>query len=584
MVGAARPDHSLGEIGNEEEKYPLNKRNDSSLSLCQQHDLKAQEEDEDDDEATASWATMPKKRQLALLTFARFCAALIDGSRQSYIIFQLKSFRLPDGSAPSAATLAFQVSVLGFATAVPQLVMSTVWGILADSPRVGRKRVILIGLVVSGIGSLSLGFTTSFMGVIACRFLVGMAGGNKSVMRAMIKEISGDKFESRAVLLLPTAFNVASVVGPLLGGLLADPAATYPGAFGPRSSLGRWLQRWPYAVPNMFNAMISISCAILMACLLEDTYRDVKRRSASIIPDWAKKFFRRRSQQAYERVAADEHLEMDDQGPNASPKAEAEIKTPAPVSIWTRRLGITLLARGLMTMHIGTYPTLLMIFISTPRYNPDSGSSGKTDNGALSVPPNYHPHAPFVFTGGLSFKPSDIATALAIRGIVGLLLQLLFFPYLKRVFGTVRLYRYTLLVFPITYFVTPYWATVSSTTLPPLPSAGVTLWIFISVILAIQSTARSFALPSASMLLNAASPGRSSLGTVNGLGQSVSSAARTVGPLLNGWMYGVGLRNGVVGTAWWVLAAVAVSAAVASACLTPEKNTGEKRKSMQTEP
>lgn len=54
------------------------------------------------------------------------------------------------------------------------------------------------------------------------------------------------------------------------------------------------------------------------------------------------------------------------------------------------------------------------------------------------------------------------------------------------------------------------------------------------------------------------------LGTIHGIAQSVSSATRTVGPVLFGWLYGVGLERGVVGTAWWAMACLAIVGAFAS--------------------
>lgn len=47
------------------------------------------------------------------------------------------------------------------------------------------------------------------------------------------------------------------------------------------------------------------------------------------------------------------------------------------------------------------------------------------------------------------------------------------------------------------------------------------------------------------------------LGTIHGIAQSVSSASRTVGPVVGGWGYGKGLQVGVVGAVWWALAVVA---------------------------
>ncbi|KAI5460481.1 major facilitator superfamily domain-containing protein [Mariannaea sp. PMI_226] len=530
---------------------------------------------------------MTQKKQLALIGLARFCQTVASGSLQSYIIFQLRSFTLPDGSAPSTTTVAFQLCVLRACVAIPGIITSTLWGILADNPRVGRKRVIILGLVTSGIGRMGLGFTRSFAGAVLWRLFVGLAPGNKAAMRTMIREISGEKFESRAVLLLPTAFNVGSIVGPVLGGFLAE------GAVGGTDDT-RWFPRWPFALPNMVNGMMLVGCAVLISFQLRETLTDdtVKRRqrvSISIVPRWVERLYKRyfQRQPKYELVANQDY-DLDERGECQTAAAPILGDKHRSVSIWTRRLVMTLAARALLVMHTFAYPTLMLVFASTPRYQPVNGNNSAAimattpanmtmaegdvkSNGSspfAHLPLGYHPHAPFTFTGGLAFKPHDIAAVLAIRGAVGLLMQLLFFPYLRDVFGTLRLYRYAFAVFPVTYFATPYLATVASSTPPPLPAAGLRLWVIMSAILVFQSTARSLALPAGAMLLNAACPDRSVLGTVNGIGQSVSGAARAMGQLLlTGWLYGVGLEAGIVGAAWWAMAGVAVAAGVAAVCV-----------------
>lgn len=60
------------------------------------------------------------------------------------------------------------------------------------------------------------------------------------------------RYQSRAFLLLPMCFNVGIIVGPILGGLLADPAGSYPNLFG---KIG-WLHEFPYALPNIISAFI----------------------------------------------------------------------------------------------------------------------------------------------------------------------------------------------------------------------------------------------------------------------------------------------------------------------------------------
>lgn len=68
---------------------------------------------------------------------------------------------------------------------------------------------------------------------------------------------------------------------------------------------------------------------------------------------------------------------------------------------------------------------------------------------------------------------------------------------------------------------------------------------------------RTFALPANTILVNNCSPHPSVLGTVHGVAHSVSSFVRTVGPVLGGWLFGLGLQKGMVGIPWWGLAGVA---------------------------
>ena len=59
------------------------------------------------------------------------------------------------------------------------------------------------------------------------------------------------------------------------------------------------------------------------------------------------------------------------------------------------------------------------------------------------------------------------------------------------------------------------------------------------------------------ILINNCCPHPSVLGTIHGIAQSVSSASRTIGPVLGGWGFGKGLEEGVVGAVWWGLSGVA---------------------------
>lgn len=153
--------------------------------------------------------------------------------------------------------------------------------------------------------------------------------------------------------------------------------------------------------------------------------------------------------------------------------------------------------------------------------------------------------------------PLSIGFALATLGVIGISLQLLVYPRVNAYFGTVRSFRYSLCLFPITYFLAPYLSIVPSSSPAPNQASGILVWLAMSGVLLVQVVGRTFALPATIILINNCSPHPSVLGTIHGIAQSVSSAARTIGPVVGGWGYGRGLNIGVVGMVWWSLAVVA---------------------------
>ncbi len=50
-------------------------------------------------------------------------------------------------------------------------------------------------------------------------------------------------------------FNIGVIIGPILGGILADPAGTYPKVFGHIE----FFKKFPYAAPNIVSAFFLFS-------------------------------------------------------------------------------------------------------------------------------------------------------------------------------------------------------------------------------------------------------------------------------------------------------------------------------------
>ncbi|KAJ5733192.1 hypothetical protein N7533_013639 [Penicillium manginii] len=495
-------------------------------------------------EKPVTWSSLPKKGQLAILTFARLSEPLTQTSLQAYMFYQLKSF---DPSLPDSAISA-QAGVLQGSFTAAQFLTAVFWGRLADAPWMGRKRVLLIGLLGTSISCVGFGFSRSFMAAAIFRTLGGVLNSNVGVMRTLIAEIIAEKkFQSRAFLLLPMCFNIGVIIGPILGGSLADPVNSFPSLFGPGSALGGqdgvwWMQRWPYALPNVLSAIFIFMSVIAVFLGLDETHETARYRS-----DWGRKLGKRitraftRTPQHYRpltRANDDDSLYLEGSvGPWSAPSSPIRSrapplprphKRPGLRQIFTRNIMITLLAHFLLAFHTSAFNAMTFTFLPTPRASESSRQGW------------------FHFGGGLGLPSARVGLATAIIGFIGLPLQILVYPRVQAKLGTLASFRMFLPFSPISYLLMPF--------LVILPRIPWIVWPSFTLVVSLQVISRTFALPAAIILVNNCVTDPSILGTVHGIAQSISSGARTLGPLLGGWGLGLGLANNMVGAVWWALA------------------------------
>lgn len=152
---------------------------------------------------------MPNKRALAVLALSRLVDFWQMASLQSYMVEQLRSF---DTGVPSTS-LSYQTGVLQGSFTFAQIVTSILWGRAADSPLIGRRTVLLIGLLGTGVSCIGVAFSRSFVEIVTWRVLGGAINGTVGAARTMVAECVDKKWHSRAFLLLPVAFNVANILG-----------------------------------------------------------------------------------------------------------------------------------------------------------------------------------------------------------------------------------------------------------------------------------------------------------------------------------------------------------------------------------
>ncbi|KIV94343.1 hypothetical protein PV10_02117 [Exophiala mesophila] len=510
---------------------------------------------ENKQEAPVTWSSLPKKGQLMVLTIARLSEPLTNVSLAAYMYYQLRFFD-PDASDK---VISGQGGMLTASFAAAQFLTAIWWGRAADTSWIGRKRVLLIGLCGTAVSCIGIGFSTSFAQALFFRACAGCLNGNVGVMRTMISEIIKEKkYQSRAFLLLPMCFNIGVVIGPILGGFLADPINSFPTVFGPGSSIGgkegvRWMTAFPYALPSVVNAIFISTSAIFVVFGLDETHAamqhkpDMGRRLGKWI--W-QRLFNRKKNASYDYIPIVDQTELRDSSSFAvldetshaqdetstTPNSNQEIREPkfsVPLrEIFTRNVVLTLVQHHLLAMHVSAFNALIFLFLPAARSD------------------NKDAHLPFLFTGGLGLSSEKVGLATAIIGVIGFPLQILIYPRMNARLGTLPSYRIFLPFSMLAYLLIPFLAL--------LPNRGYVTWPALTVVLALQVVSRTFALPGTTLLVNNCTPHPNVLGTIHGFAQSVSSGARTIGPTVGGWVLGLGLLGNCVGAVWWALAVVAV--------------------------
>ncbi|KAM3471050.1 hypothetical protein MY5147_006062 [Beauveria neobassiana] len=519
-----------------------------------------------------SWLSLPRKDQLLILFLCRLVDFLQVASMQAYVFYQLKHM---DDSL-SDASISTQAGLLQACFTGAQVMTAMLWGKAADAHWCGRKWVVVIGLAGTAMSCLGYGFATTLFWAAFWRAFGGAVNGTVGVIRTMISEIIKEKkYQSRAFLILPMSFNIAGILGPFFGGMLASASTTLPGIFAPGAILGfRWIQKYPFALPSLMNVFALSLVTAIVTLFLEETSpsrRHLHDPSLAVGQRIKQILFGTKPNAGYSRLTTGESCAFEEE--NTDTDKEALTLQPAlqrrtttrrrlPLSrIWTSNVIFTLITTAFYDFHLGAFGNIWSLFLSTPRYLSDDPSAAAAPPPAASSLQKRS--LPLLFTGGLGMPAQTVGLATSFLGVIGMCLQLTLYPPVHARLGTTRSFRWFLFLFPVCYFVVPYLAVLPSSSPAPEAASGPLVWLGILFVLLLAVTARTFTLPASIIMLNNCSPHPSVLGTIHGLGQSVSAGFRTVGPVVGGWWYGYGLDIGMVAWGWWGVAIVS-----AIGCLT----------------
>ena len=169
----------------------------------------------DSKDVTKGGLTSPRSLREAWMALAGLSAVFLFEMLDNSIL----NVALPTiGRELHASTTALQWVTGAYAVVFGGLMLA--FGALAD--RFGRRRIMLIGLVLLGVASLATAFVTTAEQLIAVRVGMGMAAAmtTPGSMALAFRLFDEDGLRVRAITLISTVGLVGLAIGPTLGGLV----------------------------------------------------------------------------------------------------------------------------------------------------------------------------------------------------------------------------------------------------------------------------------------------------------------------------------------------------------------------------
>ncbi|RSL42380.1 hypothetical protein CEP53_012225 [Fusarium sp. AF-6] len=509
-------------------------------------------------------------KQMFVLACCRICEPIAFMSIFPYIYYMIEDFNITDDSSKISVYAGMVTSAFTLA----EFSTGVLWGRLSD--KIGRKPVLLFGLLGTALSVLVFGFAPSLPVALFARALGGLLNGNIGVLQTTVAELVTVKEQQpRAYTIMPMVWCIGSIIGPMIGGALARPCISYPEIF----ARGTIWDRYPYLLPNLFSAATVFIGVVIGLLFLEETHAEKKteRDRGREIGDYLANLFSRVTKcngrgRAPEKQAlldgerhvsygsrhgsssSDEEDELlpayqsQESSPRLAPQDDTRSLESQPLEpivqekpkTFTKPVIMNIISYGILAFHTMTFDQLFPVFLSTAR-------------------PEHPVHdLPFRFTDGFGLETKVIGFIMSVQGLYSLFSNYLIVAPVTRRLGSLRLFRLLAFSYFALYLVTPY--------LVLLPEPMRMPAIYLLVIW--KCTFSTMAYPSNAILLANSAPSKQVLGTINGIAASTASLCRALGPTLSGLLYSLGLQTGYSGLAWWFSGLVTIVGAYLSTQIT----------------
>lgn len=409
-------------------------------------------------------------RNLSYIWIVSLCTALPICSLFPFIYFMIRDFHI----AEREEDIGFYAGFVGSSFMIGRALTSFFWGWLAD--RYGRKPIILIGTSSVVVLNALFGLSTSFWMALSTRFLLGCFNSLLGTIRAYASEVCREEYRSVALSVVSTSRGIGMIIGPAIGGFLAQPAENFPNLFSESSIFGRFPYFLPCLVISVYAVGVLVACWWLPETLHMHDKKVNKRCDSCDVLEAS----------AEESDEKDYVIEVEER--KISQKANLLRNWP---------LMSVIIVYCVFSLQEIAYAEIFSLWaVSDKKY------------------------------GGLSFSSQDVGEVLAISGFGLLLFQLLLYPPIEKVLGPITVTRLSAAVSIPLLASYPYIAMLS----------GITLHLVINIASVLRNTLSVTLVTGLFILQNNAVP-QSQRAAANGISMTAMSVFKAFGPAGGGALF-----------------------------------------------
>ncbi|XP_050208823.1 protein ZINC INDUCED FACILITATOR-LIKE 1-like [Mercurialis annua] len=324
-------------------------------------------------------------KELVSIWIVVLATALPISSLFPFLYFMIRDFHI----AEREEDIGYFAGYVGSSFMLGRALTSVFWGIMAD--RYGRKPVIIIGSLSVVIFNTLFGLSVNFWMAVGTRFLLGSLNGLLGPIKAYACEMFREEHQALGLSTISTAWGMGLIVGPALGGFLAQPAEKYPDVFSEDSLFGRF----PYFLPCFITSVFAFGVCIASFWLPETLHMHSEKKLSS-----------------NDTIDA---METGSNGTKGNERREDdEISKPTSGESLLKNwpLMSSIIVYCVFSLHDMAYTEIFSLWAVSPKK-----------------------------FGGLSYSTGDVGEVLSVTGCSLLVFQLSLYPYIERILGPVSIFR-----------------------------------------------------------------------------------------------------------------------------------------------